>query len=49
MQKENSIRVFFNFFSWCTHRRYVTYKINLATQFHEKGQGKEDRPGTPSH
>jgi hypothetical protein len=44
MRKENSIRVFFNFFTWCTHKRYVTYKINLAKEIHPlKDSHSEDR------
>lgn len=30
IRKENSVRIFFSFFSWCMHKRYVSYRINLA-------------------
>ena len=30
VKKENSIKILFHFFSWCTNKRYITYRINLA-------------------
>lgn len=30
VRKDNCIRIFYAFFSWCTNKRYITYRINLT-------------------
>lgn len=29
VRKQNCISIFYHFFSWCTNKRYITYRINL--------------------
>ena len=41
VRKENSIRIFFNFFNWCMHKRYVSYRINMAQEDKERAEVKE--------
>ena len=30
VSKENSVKIFFHFFSWATSKRYITYRINMS-------------------
>ena len=30
VSKENSVKIFYQFFSWATNKRYITYRINLS-------------------
>lgn len=41
VRKENSVRIFFHFFNWCMHKRYVSYRINMAQEEKAKAEGKE--------
>lgn len=41
VRKENSIRIFYNFFNWCMHKRYVSYRINMAQEEKVKAEGKD--------
>jgi hypothetical protein len=52
VRKQNSIRIFFGFFHWCMHKRYVSYRVNMAEgegragsgESAEAGGGREDWP-----